>query len=173
MQGHPHHTLLLPRIIRPSIYFILKTKILRKATHVHCRKFEIHRKAKSRKYNLKSISQYFAVIYSSFYIHFKIPYYWTLRFLMKFAVISKQNFCHIFSLGWLPSGSNWVGGHNNPQWLELFFIYWGPHPHHLGWHSTCSTEDYLLREWTSPCFMVIFPLLFVNITSNFFHWISL
>ena len=37
-----------------TLNFTLKTKILQKVTHVHCRKFEIYRKAKSGKYNLKS-----------------------------------------------------------------------------------------------------------------------
>ena len=39
VQGHPHHTLVPLRIIRFSISFILKTKLLYKVTHVYCRNF--------------------------------------------------------------------------------------------------------------------------------------
>ena len=43
-------------------------------------KYTEKQKAESTTQNL--ITQYFIVIYPSFYIHFKIPYYWTLRLFL-------------------------------------------------------------------------------------------
>ena len=49
-------------------------------------KYTEKQKAENTTQNL--ITQYFIVIYPSFYIHFKIPYYWTLILFIIFININ-------------------------------------------------------------------------------------